>query len=182
VDISINGSGSYLPPLHGELQGITCPDLRHVYVEAEHRGVRRWRSSRTAVSPQRPSPSRTDWMTMGTCGLSNATSKRRVTSTTSAASTAARGACFSIPSTPWLGIARDRIQAKRIVHRHTTIDVNTCSTVVHQCRDLATQCQFHHRVLAHRSTAHLSGVPTPPISGCDCLRCAFCTDRAHVPK
>ena len=57
-------------------------------------------------------------------------------------------------------------------------DVNTCSAIVHQCRDLATPVPPSG-----------SGPPTH----CSPIRCAhsvnqrcccraFCTDRAHVPK
>jgi hypothetical protein len=61
-------------------------------------------------------------------------------------------------------------------------DVNTCSAIVHPCRNLATPVP----VLPSGSgpPKHCSPIRCAHSVNqrCCCLRRAFCTDRAHVPK
>ncbi len=96
-------------PAGGEILDLMSSWVSHLPPEVEY-----WRviglgmklRSQIAVFPRRQSPSGTNWMIVGACASSKATSKKRATFATSAALIGVPAACSATRSTPSLRRAR----------------------------------------------------------------------------
>jgi hypothetical protein len=96
-------------PAGGEILDLMSSWVSQLLPEVEYRrviGLGMKLPSQIATFPRRLSPSGTDWMMVGTCASSKATSKKRATSATSAVLTGVPAACSATRSTPSLRRAR----------------------------------------------------------------------------